>query len=238
MKGREKNISAHSVTKKGRGQFNGFTVGKRGSARFLRIYNKSEALRDTTTPKPYITDWHNNNNMAATPGLDIWRFEYQLNARFFTDLRKYGKNITYQIFELETLINLIEFAQKNHFEVVYNTGKSETNKEKRAYDLFDWQMLYDTLKDKTRTVISKIKRVFEPSINIQKRLIKSLFRQYYIEPNLAFLYPLIKIVNEYNLRDWFREKYTFYLHEFLNKEKIKDTFNESFFVERFNLLAL
>src|SRR5690606_9132211 len=143
VKGREKNISAHHITKKGRGQFNGFTVGKRTASRFLRVYNKTVALQQPTQPKPYIVEWHKNNGLEALEGSDIWRFEYQLNSTFFTYLRKYGKNITFTAFEPQSLIELIELAEKNHFEIVENTGKSETNKEKTIV-LHNWSDLYET----------------------------------------------------------------------------------------------
>lgn len=236
IKGREKNISAHNITRKGRAQFNGFTIGKRSSSRFLRVYNKTEALKQPTQAKPYIDDYHKNNGLVASAGLDIWRFEYQLNNSFFTYLQKLGKNITYQIFEPDTLIQLIQMAEKNHFEIVYNTGKTETNKEK-PFILHDWQVLYDRLKSKVEYCVTRIKKVFEPSIVVQKRLIKSLFRQYYICPTWAYLYPLTNLIKEYNLKDWFCGKYDFYIHEFKTKEKIKDTFNEYFFTKHFSLLT-
>jgi hypothetical protein len=232
LKGREKSISAHSVTKKGYGDFNGFSVGKRSSSRFLRIYNKSVSLRDDKTDKGYITEWHNKNGLTASGGLDIWRFEYQLNSRFFTDLRQDKYNITWQVFDYTKLVELFNMARKNHFEVVYNTGKSEVNKE-REFVFIDFSRLVTT----PHTFITKLKRIFTPSITIQKRLCKALFRQYYIEQGLHYLYPLIKVLREYNLKDWFIGKYEFYMREFKDKEKIKNTFNEYFFISHFDKLT-
>jgi len=232
IKGREKNVSAYMLTKNGSTEFNGFTIGKRSSSRFLRIYNKTKALLQPKQPKTYINEYFAKNGLTDTANNPVWRFEYQLNSTFFTYLRDNGRNITHQIFELETLINLIELAERNHFEIVENTGKAETNKEK-AYKLHSWQDLYDTLTKKAKNIIVKVTKVFEPSITVQKRLIKSLFRQYYIEQNLAFLYPMAKIINQYKLKDWFYEKYQFYMQEFQNREKIKDWFNETFFIERY-----
>lgn len=232
IKGREKNVGAYSVTKKGVAQFNGFTIGKRSSSRFLRVYNKSEALRLDTT-KPYITDWHKTNGLSPDEGQNIWRFEYQLNSTFFTYLRRLGQTITTQIFEIENLIQLIQLAEKNHFEIVENTGKAETNKEK-SINLIQWDKVKAKYKAFTGYVITKLKKVFEVSVTIQKRLIKSLFRQYYIEQNLAFLYPLIKILKEYDLFGWFCSKYKFYISEFHNKEKIKNHFNENYFINQLN----
>lgn len=232
LKGREKSISAHSLTKKGRGDFNGFTVGKRSSSRFLRIYNKTVALRDDKTNKDYISDWHGRNNLCASPGLDIWRFEYQLNSRFFTDKREQNETINWQIFDYNKLVELFNYARSNHFEVVHNTGKTETNKE-LEYCILDFSQLQKT----PHSFISKLRRVFTPSITIQKRLVKSLFRQYYIEQGLHYLYPLTRIVKEYSLTDWFVSKYDFYIREFQDKEKLRNRFNEDYFQRQFNLLT-
>lgn len=236
IKGREKAVQAFMLTKNGSTEFNGFTIGKRTSSRLLRIYNKTKALLDPKTSKSYIYEYFQKNGLTDSTTNPVWRFEYQLNAKFFTDLRERNQNITHQIFDLDFLLNLIQMAERNHFEIVYNTGKTETNKE-QPYILNDWQQLAIKLKTVSRYVIEKIKKVFEPSITVQKRLIKSLFRQYYIEQNLAFLFPMTKIINEYNLKDWFYEKYQFYMMEFINREKIKNWFNEPYFLERYYSLT-
>lgn len=236
VKGREKTVSAYSKTKQGRANFGGFTIGERKSSRYLRVYNKTLDLSRDITQKQYITEWHNKNNLQSTPGLDIWRFEYQLNSTFFTYLRKYKQNITYQIFDMDTLVDLLEMAQKNHFEIVESTGKTETNKEKQIV-LHNWSLLRENLRGVYTAIVSKIRRVFEPTIVIQKRLIKGLFRNYYITQDVDFVYPMCKTVNHYKLRSWFEDKYQFYIREFRDKEKICGEFNEEYFIELFNQLT-
>lgn len=232
LKGREKNISAYMLTKKGRSQFNGFTVGKRSSARFLRIYNKTVAISLEEGKKDYIKNWHEKNGLYATPGLDIWRFEYQLNNRFFADKKEQGEDITWQIFSYNHLLELFTYARINHFEPVYNTGKTETNKEK-SFEFLD----FDALKKLEWQYISKMPRKpFIASVTTVKRLAKGLFRQYYINPNLAFLYPLHCVLKEYNLLKWFENKYPFYVHEFQDKERIRGLYHEPFFLKTFETL--
>jgi hypothetical protein len=143
IKGREKNVQAYYVTHNGVTDFNGFSIGKRNSSRFLRVYNKTKALEQPTNPKPYINEYFAKNGLIQDN--PVWRFEYQLNASFFTYLRKLGQNITFQLFEYDTLIQLIEMAEKNHFELVYNTGKKETNKE-QSFQLNNWKLLRKSLK--------------------------------------------------------------------------------------------
>ena len=235
IKGREKNVSAYMLTKNGVTQFNGFTIGKRSSSRFLRIYNKTNALMDTTNPKQYINDFFSNNGMTNELNNPIWRFEYQLNSTFFTYLRKYEKNITYNVFEMDTLLQLVQLAQKNHFDITENTNKKETNKEK-IITVIDWQQLTKEVYKYGFYIVSRIVKNIEVSITIQKRLVKSLFRQYYIEQNLSFLFPMMKILNEYNLRQWFENKYNFYIAEFVNKEKYKNYFNENYFIKTYKQL--
>lgn len=237
IKGRRKAVNAYMETENGDVDFNGFIIGKRSSSRLLRVYNKTKALLDPKTPKTYINEYFQKNNIANTIDNPVWRFEYQLNNKFFSDLRERNEVITWQIFDADFLCELIQKAEKNHFEIVYNTGKSESNKEE-AFIINDWQEIKANIGLIKTVILEKIKKVFEPSINTQKRLIKGLFRQYYIEPNLAFLYPLTKVINEYNLKDWFYEKYHFYLREFHDKERIKNFFNEAAFVDRYYSLTV
>jgi hypothetical protein len=233
IKGREKNIQAHYLTHNGITDFNGFSIGKRNSSRFLRVYNKTKALQVPTNPKPYINEYLKLNNLQTSD--PVWRFEYQLNSSFFTYLRKLGQNITYQLFDFDTLIQLIQLAEKNHFELVYNTGKKETNKEK-TFLLNNWDLLRKSLNSIKKHTISRIKKAFEITINIQKRLVKSLLRQYYLFQETIYLYTLSKIINEYNLKSWFETKKKFYFNEFDTKEKIKNHFDFATF--EFNLNTL
>jgi hypothetical protein len=233
IKGREKNIQAHYLTHNGITDFNGFSIGKRNSSRFLRVYNKTKALQVPTNPKPYINEYLKLNNLQTSD--PVWRFEYQLNSSFFTYLRKLGQNITYQLFDFDTLIQLIQLAEKNHFELVYNTGKKETNKEK-TFLLNNWDLLRKSLNSIKKHTISRIKKAFEITINIQKRLVKSLLRQYYLFQETIYLYTLSKIINEYNLKSWFETKKKFYFNEFDTKEKIKNHFDFETF--EFNLNTL
>lgn len=232
LKGREKNISAYMLTKNGKTQFNGFTVGKRSSARFLRIYNKTTALALEEGKKDYIKDWHESNGLSVSPGLDIWRFEYQLNNRFFADKKEQGEDITWQIFDYNKLLELFNYARTNHFEPVYNTGKTETNKE-ALFIFTDFSLLERT---EWRYVSKIARKALTNSLTSVKRLAKGLFRQYYSNPNLAFLYPLQRSLKEHNLLDWFARKYPFYVHEFMDKERIRGQFHEPIFIRCFERL--
>lgn len=230
LKGREKNICAYSVTKKGKGDFDGFTVGKRSSARFLRIYDKTKALLNDDGKKNYISDWHTKNGLISSPEANIWRFEYQLNNRFFADKKQEGENITWQIFDYNKLVELFNFARSNHFEPVHNTGKAETNKE-IAFEFLDFTQLEKT---PFRFITKIARKPFALSLTVNKRLVKGLFRQYYNTPCLHFLYPILTILREFNLIDWFKTKYDFYVREFQDKEKIRGYFNEPYFLKTFN----
>ena len=229
----KKNVQAYYVTHNGVTDFNGFSIGKRNSSRFLRVYNKTKALEQPTNPKPYINEYFAKNGLIQEQ--PVWRFEYQLNASFFTYLRKLGQNITFQLFEYDTLIQLIEMAEKNHFELVYNTGKKETNKE-QSFQLNNWKLLRKSLKAVKEYAVTKIKLAFEITINIQKRLVKSLLRQYYLYQETIYLYTLSKIVNEYNLKTWLNGKMDFYFSEFRNKERIKNHFDFNVFNNNLNAL--
>jgi hypothetical protein len=228
IKGREKNIQAFYSTTNGVPDFNGFSIGKRSSSRYLRIYNKTKALQVLNDPKTYISQYFDENGLNTCD--PVWRFEYQLNNSFFTYLRKTDLVITWQIFNIDTLIQLIILAEKNHFELVYNTGKKETNKE-QPYIFNNWHYVKMVYKSFVSYAISKIKKPFEVSINIQKRLIKGLFREYYVNKDPIVFVNLYRVINQYFLKDWFRTKSKFYFSEFRNKEKIINHFNINNFYE-------
>lgn len=232
VKGREKNIQGYHVTKQGLTTFTGFSIGKRASSRFLRVYNKSLALSDPKNPKTYINDFFQKNLKTVE---NVWRFEYQLNSSFFTYLRKINMPITFELFHYDTLIQLIELAEKNHFELVENTGKKEANKEK-PFVLNNWTVLRQSVNAVKSYAVSRIKKAFEVTINMQKRVVKGLLRQYYISQETIFLYTLSKVVNEYNLKTWFSSKLDFYFNEFKNKEKYKNHFDVLAFNHNINQL--
>ncbi len=239
LKGREKQLASYGKTAKGRGLFTGFTVGKRSAARFLRVYNKTHAILLDEGKKDYITDWHNRNGLTASAGLDIWRFEYQLNNKFFADkaqinFAKEGETqpITWQIFNYQYLVDLFNYARTNHFEVVYNTGKTETNKE-RIYDFID----FSKLKRTPFLFVARVSRKKQlNTLTSVKRVCKGLFRMYYTKQSTAYLFTMHKLLTENSLMDWFKRKYDFYVHEFRDKEKQRGYFNEFAFSAYFNML--
>ncbi|MBE99090.1 hypothetical protein [Flavobacterium coralii] len=250
-------LNAHHETHKGQIYLNGFTVGKRSASRFLRVYNKTLNLR--SEPKEYINTWWQNDGLASPENeCDVWRYEYQLNAKFFKDLFKHKdivtptslsnvEKLTWAIFDIENLIELLRLAEKNHFELRENTGKSQINKEE-AITLHCWNTIKNTY-TKVKSSIQKIPRIISRSSVILKRLAKSLFREYYVNgQDISYIIGLNQLLNTntaYNpetqterpLKDWFAEKMPYYLSEFHTKERIKDTFNKMLYHEH-ELLAI
>lgn len=241
-------VNAFQETHKGQVYLNGFYVGKRTATRMLRVYNKTLNLR--LTPKDYITQFHKDNGL--TDECDVWRFEYQLNAKFFTDLYKHRdvvvpdglsntEPVTWAIFDIENLIELLRLAQKNHFELRENTGKSQINKENEVL-LHCWddiKALYTSVK----STLQKIPKIIDRTNVVLKRLSKSLFREYYVNgQDLSYIIALNHLLDtntdydpetkkERSLRSWFEEKKRWYLAEFHTKERIKDTFDELLYSE-------
>jgi hypothetical protein len=238
--GRSKAFSLHYETSEGKPVLNGYSVGKRSSSRYLRVYNKTVEI--AKKPKEYIS------NMWAVNGLDpnnIWRFEYQLNSDFFRDLKHNEiQDMTWGVFDRFVLVKLLEIAQKNHFEIKFNTKKSETNKE-LTYDIFDWGKIAKSISEHQVANLARLKRIIEPSMVIHKRMIKSCFREYYNSgQDLTYMLPVnaviqqfktdavkpvtVKLKNPYSgrrnnvtlvykddcLSAWFEEKYRYYLAEF------------------------
>ena len=238
ISGRPKNIQSYFETFKGKSVLNGFQIGKRTSDKIIRVYNKTLSLQ--LTEKPYINDFYAENGFKNE---NIWRFEYQLNSAFFRNLKEYSQtknevqqDMTWGIFNVSALFELLKVATKGFFELHENTGKSQINKEKKI-QLFCFETMQKALTLK-KTVIRKLKKVFISTTTIKKRLAKSLFREYYAnEQDISYIIALnllledTDLTTDKKLKVWFKNKLNFYLHEFRNKEKIKKYFDSSLFIE-------
>jgi len=227
VSGRKKAINFYSETVKGNTVYEGVKIGSRTSSRFLRIYHKTKELKSNL--KTYILDsW-------AALGLDksnVWRYEYQINAAFLRDLE--GLTID-SLMTKDGIYSLLKKAQNNHFELRYNTGKKEVNKEKPFY-MFDWDVLENTVKT-VASEIKKIKRVVKETFIGQQRMIKGLLRSYFSkrQKRIEYLLPLKIMLNDFDLWEWFGKKLPFYIDEFSKKMIIGEadlrTFNDDFIVE-------
>ncbi len=242
VSGKDKKINTYYQTQQGKPQLTGFTIGSRSNSRYLRVYNK--ALELTKKPKEYILNSWSNANLEHSK---VWRFEYQLNNSFFRFLHKKTnytiKNdtattelLTWGIFDERTLFSLLERATKNHFEIKYNTGKSEVNKEP-SFVLLNFDYLKSKLGQFTAELI-KIKKAIEPSLLSVKRMLKSTFREYYssnqtsISHILSLNESLLNYSNDlFDLNYWFHSKIEFYLAEFKTKQKKNIQFDYSLFDE-------
>lgn len=230
VSGRSKSVNLYYETHKGQNTLNGFTIGKRSSSRFLRVYNKTFNLK--TTPKDYITDIHKK---VFQNDIDVWRYEYQLNAKFFQDLFKQNtitnakEKLTFGIFDLSSLLDLLKLADKNFFELKYNTGKTEINKEK-SFLVHCFDTLKTYFKQLSSNIITKIKKTIQLTELINKRTAKSLYRNY-INSNQSYLYlqTLFTHLLDYNIVDWFNSKLPFYKSELIFKQKIQTYSNDLFY---------
>ncbi len=209
--GREKDVNVYTKTKKGRIDFTGIQIGKRSSSRFCRIYNKSVEMQRGTL-KPYITTMWEKLNLSG----EIWRYEYQLSNKFLREI----EDLTLEnIFDKNFLFGLMEMARKNHFEVKNNTGKSELNKEKN-HNFIDFDKVRENIKASAKAVGRLVRNIKETFIG-QQRMVKGLLRSYFSSGHdIRFLLPIRRILNDFNLWDWYNRKFSDYLREFRDKEKI------------------
>ena len=222
--GREKNIQYHAITKKGVSSLTGFSVGKRTSPRFLRVYDKT--LENLEGNKEYITTAHKELGFNG----QIWRYEYQLNNKFFRDLNTDLKTILSN----KGLLDLYNTANNNYFQLKINTGKSQINKEKDYNFLCEKSLKY-CISNKTN-LIDRLKRNIKETLIGQKRMVKGLLRSYFSSrQRIEYILPLKIILNDFSLFDWWDKKLPFYLDEFKKKQIIKEfdrnQFNNDFALE-------
>ena len=223
--GREKAMNFYNSTKNGLISREGVQVGKRDSSRFLRLYNKTVEMQSNY--KRYIkTQWDN----IGFEG-NVWRYEYQLNSKFLRTVE--GLDLE-QVFTKQGLFELFELANKNFFELRYNTGQKETNKE-RPYHIFDWEVIKEKCEVVTK-VLKRIKRVVKETLIGQQRMIKGLLRSYVsTRQRIEYILPLKIMLNDYDLWEWWGKKLPYYLDEFDREGFIKSfdrkLFNEDMLTE-------
>lgn len=219
LAGRDKSFIPYYEFNSGISQLTGFSIGRRSSSRYLRVYNKTHEM--TKNPKEYILNKWKANGLV---GNNIWRCEYELSSKFFYDLQINGDDIFKHLFSLKSLYTIFQKAELNHFELKESTGKSELNKE-NTIPFFDWYYLM-SLTDSKQLIIERIKKIIEPSLLVQKRLLKSVFREYYLSRQTHYnSFMLQYILNKYELYDYFLDKIYYYIQEFKNKQLSKIEFS-------------
>lgn len=253
LSGRKKSFTSHNEFIKGICINNGFTVGQRSSSKYLRVYNKSLSLE--VNEKQYILDYYKANNFSNS---NVWRFEYQLNSTFFTNLKNFGhdkdffdvtneklvlpfEDLTWCIFDYATLIKMVIMANEKYFVIKQNTGLKQINAEQTIPNILDFEYLLSNLGSYNPTIV-KLKKTHIPNLTKRKRLAKSLFREYVCnQQNVTYIVALNRLLDELNpfdgtrLYDWFEKKLSFYLAEFRQVEKMTYTFDYSLYSEQINL---
>jgi len=250
LSGRKKSFNQYNELIKGVCINNGFTLGQRSSSKMLRVYNKTLSLE--VNEKPHIIQHYKNNNFSIN---NVWRFEYQLNSSFFSNLKDFGhdkdffdvkgeklvlpfQDLTFSIFDYSTLIELVTMAQSNFFILKENTGKKQINAENTIPFILDFDYL-KTLYGIYKPTILRLKTTHVPNLTKRKRLAKSLFREYCANyQNVTYVVALNRLLDEMNpfdnspLHDWFSLKMPFYLSEFKDVEKMNNRFDFKLFDEQ------
>jgi hypothetical protein len=253
LAGRKKSFTTYNELVKGVCINNGFALGQRSSSKLLRVYNKSLSLE--INEKQHILDHYKNNNFENS---DVWRFEYQLNATFFTNLRDFGhdkdfydatkekltlpfQDLTYSLFDYGALIQLVIMAQNNFFVLKENTGKKQINAEQTKPFILDFDYLLNEYATYKPTIL-RLKSTHIPALTKKKRLAKALFREYCANfQNVSYVVALNRLLLDNNpfdnspLIDWFDQKMKFYLAEFKEVEKMNIKFDFGLYYEQSNL---
>lgn len=230
LAGKDKAFNPHYVSNKGKSELTGLYIGKRSSSRYLRVYNKT--LEMQKTPKEYILERWKKHGLENN---NVWRCEYELTNVFFHNRQINNETISTQIFSQYALLKLFQEAEKNHFELKKNTGKSELNKE-QTIPFFEWSLLFSTCEIKDLT-ISKIKKIIEPSILVQKRLLKAIFREYYIsKQSYQNIFMIQYVLEKYHLYDFLEKKLPYYIDEFEKAQKAPFLFDYNLFQEHLSEL--
>lgn len=198
------NVAMFGKTKRGSLNYQGIAIGRKSNSRYLRIYNKSVELQEVKY-KEHIVKYWKENGMQNN---NVWRYEYSLSNEF---LKTYG--ISYEnLFDEKMIVTLMEKANDGHFELKYNTGKAEINKEK-AVPLFSFEKLKKGVK-RLFKCIRVIDETIQRSVMSVKRQIKGLYRSHYSTGCDSFYDAMHVHLTNYDLWEWFMLKENDYLREF------------------------
>jgi len=212
ISGREKDFNVYTKTRKGQVRYTGMQLGKRSSSRFCRIYNKTLQMEKEAL-KPYIKDVWDKIGLEG----EIWRFEYQLSNKFLAEME--GLTID-NIFDRDYLFGLFQAARSNHFELRENTGKSEVNKE-NEYQFIDFSIVKKSISIFSG-IVGKLVRTIKETFIGQQRMIKGLLRSYFSRNHdIRFLLPIRRILDDFDLWEWYNTKFSQYVAEFRQRELIK-----------------
>lgn len=218
VSGRKKKIDFYSETKKGVLEFEGVRIGKRSSARFARIYNKTK--ENTENAKLYIREFWKKIGLSG----EIWRYEFQLNNRYLREIKDFG---FMQLFDMEYLFSLFQMAETSYFTIKENTGKKEVNKEKSIFWI-DLNHVRKNLKYNFSDVV-RLKRTINETLIGQQRMLKGLLRSYCASfQDSDYISTLKRICLDFDLLEWFKKKLPLYLEEFERKQIILVWENEQF----------
>lgn len=205
---RVKSKSKHDGKRGGKFMNNGFYWGERKNHRFLKIYNKTEEIKESG--KTYISEFHNLNGLTEEP---IQRLEYVLKNDFF----KYNESFELKdLFDPKALFELLDLARKGHFSFVIEDGQKR-NDRKKEFKLLDWEGMreypefiydYKYVKPRKQGETNKSKQL----------LIKGLFGQYVLQgQEVSFLKQALNLVYDSRLNEWFQKMIDRYIREYLKK---------------------
>jgi hypothetical protein len=223
--GRPKTFNIYYEVQEGKRTMNGFAIGKRGSEKFLRCYNKSlELLKN---PKYYIDECHKKNGLDSD---QIWRIEYQLSGKFMASL--IGMEF-YRLFIPTYQLEIFQLATSNHFVWRKNEGRTEVNKNPEIPTI-DFHYLKNIVRGIYLGVDREKRQKMDNPIESAKRLLKGCFREYYKDQtNLISLTNFSRVLNDYNLGFFVDKKLDFWIAEFDKKSYLTSGFNYAEFQNDF-----
>ena len=171
IKGREKNVQAYYLTHNGITDFNGFSIGKRNSSRFLRVYNKTKALQIPTNPKPYINQYFEKYGRDFLVGL-IYGDQIYLKSN-----RKVGKIVS------DLISNFKDDEALDNYETIHSQNKMRFNylKNSKESDRFindiydfddDTKNHHDVSIESININITKLREKISNSENLTTNIVK------------------------------------------------------------------
>lgn len=222
----------------------GFSYGSRSSDKYIRCYDKTIELE--RSHKSYIKEYWKQNGFD--PSETVYRFEVQLNSKFFRKTRgermKIGSKGNQRAWEVEnkrfsishpdSVLSLLQLATNNYFDFFVQDSGRVRNDSKLPFEVFNWQKLREGVKKLYNYVREKIEH---KAITWRQKMIvaRNMFREYVVNKQEdQWLFFVARIVHDYQLRhrwDKMVERYVIEFHKTVGEyyafdwNKLQNSFN-------------
>lgn len=213
-------------------QVTGFSVGSKSSkSKYVRCYNKT--LEMEVNDKEHIRSlWE---NFGLNNG-DVWRFELMLKSRFFSEcINEDGTPIHWeQLFSGHIISRILRIALKNYFDFAL-VEKYTHKRNWKTFEFIPYPQISGIFNYETAKLIKLKRNSLKGSIRSRRILLKGMLRSYYeLGQNPLYAGLISQYLEDYDLYDYFKLKFSMWLKEFKRDSLTENLFDYDLYLTHFD----